>query len=254
MKLSRLFKKSGYIFVIFLIIVAISPLLFISHPVSGIDAVTTLAATTTSITTTSAELNAILNSCWQEMIWVSFEYGLTDSCELGTTTEQAVVGWGPFSKVLTGLNPGTTYYFRAKADDHLPDTVHYGAVMSFTTLPAPSSIASDNWYWHPSVVTIGSSNITDSSATVSGNLTSMGTARKVLAYFKYGTHYYQTVWPLWAGGNVTLPHVFKSPGDISANITNLNPGTTYYFRAVASGEGTIYGAVMTFITPSPAKE
>ena len=82
----------------------------------------------------------------------------------------------------------------------------------------------------------------------------MGTASEVRVYFKYGTTWNQTIYPLWLGGNVTQSQVLGVPGEFSANITSLNPGTTYYFKAIAKGEGSAYGYTMTFITPLPATE
>ena len=108
---------------------------------------------------------------------------------------------------------------------------------------------------------VGSFNITDSSATVTGNLTSLGSAKffncprnQVHVYFKYGTEYYQVVWPLWAGGQVTPSQLQAALGEFSTIIYDLNPDTTYYFRAVAKGEGTAYGAVKTFSTSMQATE
>jgi hypothetical protein len=61
---------------------------------------------------------------------VSFEYGLTTSYG-SETTPQNRTGTGTFSDGISGLDPGTTYHFRAKA---VGDGTSYGDDMSFMTL------------------------------------------------------------------------------------------------------------------------
>ena len=90
---------------------------------------------------------------------VSFEYGLTTSYGSETTPE-AMSGTGSYNQQALNLKPGTTYHFRAKALGH--DTA-YGLDMEFTTTTDP-----------PEVVTLPATDITSDSATLHGNLTSMG--------------------------------------------------------------------------------
>jgi FlaG/FlaF family flagellin (archaellin) len=49
--------------------------------------------------------------------------------------------------------------------------------------------------------------------------------------------------------NMTPDQKRESIGDFSSNITGLKPGTTYYFRARANGDGTSHGLEMSFTTP-----
>jgi len=105
------------------------------------------------------------------------------------------------------------------------------------------------WYYPPpKVVTTGSKNITDTSATVTGELIEKGSANKVDVFFKYGTTHDQATYPLWVGGNVTPRQTFKEPAVFEADIGDLAPDTKYYFRAVAIGDGSFYGDMMTFTT------
>ena len=109
-------------------------------------------------------------------------------------------------------------------------------------------------YLAPTVVTVGSADITNTTAIATGNLTAMGTASgKVIVYVKYGKTYNATVYPSWAGGITTPEQEMKEAGMFSADVSDLEPGTTYYFRAVAKGEGTFLGAVMTFVTSAGAE-
>jgi hypothetical protein len=65
----------------------------------------------------------------------SFQYGPTPT-SLGSQTATVALGPGlsaqPVSTTVTGLTPGTTYYFRLAATDTNGLTV-YGAAVPFTT-------------------------------------------------------------------------------------------------------------------------
>ena len=100
----------------------------------------------------------------------------------------------------------------------------------------------------PRTVTVGSADITSTTAITTGNLTAFGTANEAKVFFKYGKTWNQTIYPSWAGGNTTPGQEMKEVGIFSANLSGLEPGTTYYFRAVAKGEGTFLGNCMTFVT------
>ena len=92
----------------------------------------------------------------------------------------------------------------------------------------------------PTVTTNAAGNITANSATLNGNLTSLGTAGNATVSFEWGntTSY----------GNETPAQIISAPGIFSGNITGLSPDTTYHFRARAIGDGTSYGNDMTFST------
>ena len=255
MKLLRLSRKSSYRLVVTLVLSIILAVLFLPGTAIGVPAAQTLDAT--NVTATSATLNGQMFHIGS--ITYRFQYGLTTA--YGSNTP-SLFDSGPFmfNADISGLSPGTTYHFRVTVspDDGANWTPYNDK--TFTTEAAststPTSGEGDYSYIWPEVFTIGSSNISDNSATVTGNLTSLGSAgnyshhsHQVKVYFKYGKHYYQTIWPLWAGGNVTAYQLFKAPGEFSANITNLNPGTTYYFKAMAYGEGIARGVVKTFTTP-----
>lgn len=86
-----------------------------------------------------------------------------------------------------------------------------------------------------SVTTKGATGISARRATLNGRLTSLGTASSAVVYFEWGltTDY----------GSTTKPRTFR------ARITDLTPGTVYYFRAKAEVDGsTSYGGEMTFTT------
>ena len=65
---------------------------------------------------------------------VSFQWWTDSSSYLKETAKQALTGTGAFSFVFTGLQPDTTYHFRAKA---VGDGTDYGSAQSFKTPPIP---------------------------------------------------------------------------------------------------------------------
>ncbi len=92
----------------------------------------------------------------------------------------------------------------------------------------------------PSVTTNNASNITPTSATLNGNLSSLGTASTVFVSFEYGL--------TTAYGNETTPQAITTTGPFSSPLSSLSPNTTHHFRAKAVGNGTSYGSDKGFTT------
>ena len=105
-----------------------------------------------------------------------------------------------------------------------------------------AAIDMQNSYFVPAVTTGAVSNITATSATLSGNVTSAGVASVTSRGFLYGTNssdLTQTV----LGGSGT--------GSYTASLSGLTSGTTYYYKAFATNNaGTAYGEIMSFTTPN----
>ncbi|MFO8010448.1 MAG: hypothetical protein R6U89_06490, partial [Dehalococcoidia bacterium] len=99
----------------------------------------------------------------------------------------------------------------------------------------------------PQVATQPADDITTSSATLNGALNSLGTDSSVVVSFEWGT--------AMPGSNETEQQVMIATGDFSASITDLQPSTTYYFRAKAVGcapaEPGSYESFTTASAPSP---
>ena len=102
------------------------------------------------------------------------------------------------------------------------------------------AIDMQNSYLVPAVTTGTASNITATSAILSGNVTSAGVASVTSRGFLYGTNssdLTQTV----LGGSGT--------GSYTASLSGLTSGTTYYYKAFATNNaGTAYGELMSFTT------
>jgi 6-pyruvoyl-tetrahydropterin synthase len=106
---------------------------------------------------------------------------------------------------------------------------HYGV----TVMQLSSSIA-------PTVTTGVANNISENSATLNGNLSSLGSASSVVFSFEWG--------PTTSYGNGTTPHSASGTGAFNGEVTGLSSALTYHFRAKAVGDGTVYGDDMTFNT------
>jgi hypothetical protein len=186
--------------------------------------ITTNAAT--SVTYNSATLNGYISSLGPaSSVQVSFEWGLTTSYGY-ETTKQTKTAPGSFSASISSLSPSTTYHCRAKA---VGNGTAYGSDVTFTT----SSTS-------PKVTTNAATGVAVNSATLNGNVTSLGAASSVQVSFQWGltTSY----------GTETTQQTKTSPGSFSTSISSLSPHTTYHFRAKAVGNGTAYGSDVTFVT------
>ena len=186
----------------------------------------------TGLTTNSVVLNGNLASLGTAAsVDVSFDYGTTVSYG-HSTAPQARSQAGAFSDNLTGLLPGTIYHFRARADG-AGQGISTGDDLTFTTATTP-----------PEVVTSAASNITLTGATLNGNLASLGTAAAVNVSFEYGlTASY---------GHTIAVQVMSGAGAFSVNLSSLDPGKTYHFRAQADGQGASAGSDLTFTTLTPS--
>ena len=106
----------------------------------------------------------------------------------------------------------------------------------------PESSGSGSTTTSPSVTTAAATSITTTGAALSGSLTSLGSAGSVSVSFQYG--------PTASYVSSTAANAQTVTGNFSTSVTGLTAGTTYHYRAVATGDGTAYGADQTFNTSS----
>ncbi len=137
-------------------------------------------------------------------------------------------GTGTFVSIITGLAPGTLYYVRAYAINTMGTA--YGNELTFTTLTTPT------------VTTAAHSNVTKTTATSGGNVTSSGGADVTARGVCYGT----TSNPVIAGSHTSDG---TGTGTFVSSLTALTPGTQYFVRAYATNSvGTAYGNQDTLTT------
>lgn len=133
-------------------------------------------------------------------------------------------GTGSYTCMMTGLAPGTTYYVKAYAINAIG--LGYGEQVEFVTEMALPTIILDEV----------------SGTTISYSVTGDGGAEVLEHGVCYGTSHNPT-----ASGN----HVSggSGTGSFTVELTDLQPGTTYYWRLYATNSvGVAYGEEHTYAT------
>ncbi len=137
---------------------------------------------------------------------------------------------GSFSCAVSGLTDNTTYYVRAYATNS--QGTSYGSQVSFTTLDITT----------PTVTTAAVTNISFTTATAGGNVTSDGGATII----QRGVCFSTSQNPTTANNIVTAT---GTTGSFTCNLSGLTDNTTYYVRAYAiNSQGTSYGSQVSFTT------
>ncbi len=185
-----------------------------------------------AITSTSATISGSVNPNGRDTSY-HFEYGTTPS--YGSSTAVTDDGSGTTANLvfanLTGLTPGTQYYYRLVGTDSNGNS--YGSQATFTTTQPPT------------VSTGVASSITTTAATIAGSVNPNGLDTSY--HFEYGTTpSYGTSTTTTDDGNGT------TSATVTANLAGLTPGTQYYYRLVATSvAGTTDGTQGTFTTTQP---
>jgi archaellum component FlaG (FlaF/FlaG flagellin family) len=173
-----------------------------------------------------------------------FEYGPIATAEYKYQSLSTYGDAGSYTIPIIDLKPQTVYHYRAVASNS-KGTKKYGEEKTFTTLPSPQLDRGTNPN-QLTVTTLPASDTQDTSTLLVGSVvdpTNSGNTGR----FEYGTtiNYGKTSGSTYGGA-----------GEYGIRIFNLNPLTTYHYRAVASNSaGTYYGTDRTFTTTaSPATQ
>ena len=174
------------------------------------------------LTFTSARLKGDLTSLGAaDNVTVSFVWGVAPDWNNETAAEVRTAT-GAFYFELDNLDPGTTYYYKAKAYGGAGPT--YGDQIAFTTL-SPL----------PAVTTNDATNLTTTAARLNGDLIVAGLGRQCDRLFPMGH-------PSGDYSNETSPEPKTLSGAFYFDLAGLTPGTIYYYRAKAEGDGEpVYG-------------
>jgi uncharacterized protein (TIGR02145 family) len=198
-----------------------------------IPAATTVAAS--NITTTSARLNGIINPKYLPTTG-TFEYGKTTDYGNVATVVPAPGSGNTNVNVsanLTGLEPGTLYHFRIKAVNSLG--IVNGSDLTFATGGHA-----------PTATTLPATQLSTISTYLNGSVNANSLSTTIT--FEYGTT--NTM-----GSSLSaVPNSITGSvaGDVSAKLTGLSDGITYYFRVKAENVlGITYGDILTFIPTAP---
>ena len=185
-----------------------------------------------SITTTSATFTCTVTSHGGETVSeVGFYIGKDEEVDVETAQKVSeTYSSDNFTLSAEDLEIGQDYYVKAFAKNYVGES--YSAVNSFKT----TSTA-------PSVSTIGSSEITSSSALLSGEVTDDNGEDITERGF---------VWMKGTGTPTTSSNkvqVNGTTGELTTTLSGLEPNQTYSFRAYAvNSKGTSYGETSTFET------
>lgn len=185
-----------------------------------------------AITRTTATVSAMLNP---EESATTYEVLYGTASTFGQHTPEFKAGEGSSEETvsagLTGLVPGTTYHYEFIATNGEGSTP--GPEETFMTAPSTP----------PTVATGDASNITLTSATVSGTIGPEGLATSYELDLGINTTYGTSIYGEAGSGSETV--------SISVTLQNLAPGTTYHYRLDAiNSDGRAYGADQTFTTPA----
>ena len=197
---------------------------------SNLPTVTTTSATAIGTTTATSGGNVTSSGgatvTQRGVVWSTSQNPVVT---LPTKTTDGT-GTGVFTSTITGLEPGTLYYYRSYATNSVGTS--YGTQLSFTTLGISL----------PTVTTAIPSSVTVNSAVSGGNVTSDGNSPVTQRGVCWSTSQNPTISnQLTVNGSGT--------GSFVSNITNLQPNTTYYIRAYATNSlGTSYGNQVTLLT------
>lgn len=200
----------------------------------------------TNINYHTATLNADLTNMGNsEYVVVWFDYGISQS-----NTRQSIhrtrYATGYFGIEIDDLSEGTTYWYRAVARN-INGTLVYGDWMTFT---ASGTGYNSN---RPYVNTLSPTNVDSDSATLRGDLISMGGSNVLNILQTANADENASVWFEWGldtnYGRSTSRYNRSYVGTFSDDISNLSSGTTYHYRACASNSyGTYCDDDMTFRT------
>ncbi len=213
---------------------------FVRSQTGGSPFVQTIQAT--SVSTTGATLSGQVNPNGFQVSYY-FEYGTTQT--LGTITSAQTLTGGYSSTNVTyaigGLSANTTYYFRITAQNQWGTA--QGSILSFTT-PASGSGGGGL-----SVTTNAVTNITATGATLNA-FAGTGSTQST-GWFEYGTDpsFLSQSTPTTIIGTSDFYRQAQTNSFFRYALTNLTPGTTYYFRAALQNSGTTnYGSTLSFQT------
>jgi len=193
----------------------------------------TVTTGTASAETTTATLNAEVNANGADTT-VTFAYGTSSTLATSQSAAVSAAVTGATAKAatagLTGLTPGTTYYYRVAATNSLGSAT--GEIKSFTTKGLKP------------LATTGSATAEVTTATLSGEVTANELDTTVR--FEYGLSSTLATSESVAVAAAVTGATAKA---VSASVSKLSPGKTYYWRVAATNAiGAAAGDIKSFTT------
>ena len=168
-------------------------------------------------------------------------YKLSVATDSGMTS--LLTGYNPMSGItniyqdVTGLTPGTDYYYRVVATNATGDSM-------------PSTVQPVTTIEPPLVDTPTSSSVETTTATLGGNVADIGASNVTERGIYWST---TDGFADGTGTKVSESGSWGSTGAFALSVTGLPAGTTVYFKAFATnGDGTAYTAQASFLTKPAA--
>ncbi len=211
----------------------------------------TTTSSATNRTGTSATLNGTANPGGDATTgWFRYATTSPGTCNDSFGTRAPAVSGGSaipsgnstvsYSQNISGLTAGTTYFFCAIAQNSVG--TGFGSASQFTT-PLP-----------PTASTSAATPLTNTTATLNGS--GNPNAAATTGWFRYSTtspgtcnDTFGSRAPVGSGGSSLGSST--SPVSYTQNITSLSPNTTYFYCAIVqSTEGTAFGSIVSFTTPT----
>ncbi|MDD4033422.1 MAG: FISUMP domain-containing protein [Bacteroidales bacterium] len=151
-------------------------------------------------------------------------WSTSENPDMSNSTTTDGMGLGTYTSNITGLSPNTTYYVRPYATN--TEGTKIGVQSTFTTTAQQAT---------PTVTTGNVTNISTTTASCAGNVTSDGGAAIIASGVCWSTSQNPTIENSKTTDGADL-------GPYTSHITDLSPNTTYYVRAYATNaNGTTYG-------------
>ncbi|MBE0568562.1 MAG: hypothetical protein IH577_02650 [Deltaproteobacteria bacterium] len=199
----------------------------------------TQVSSATEIDVADATLNGVVNPNGLATTAL-FEWGTSPTLSSYASTPDQNVGSGvynvPISAQISGLADETTYYYRVCATNS-QSTIR-SAITTFTTASAGVL---------PGATTTAATSVGATSATLNGTVTPNN--QSTSAWFEWGTSSSLSSYTSTSAQDAGSGTASQA---ISAGLTGLTSGTTYYFRVAASNTaGTVKGAILSFVPGAP---
>ncbi|NBN89913.1 MAG: hypothetical protein EBV24_06330, partial [Actinobacteria bacterium] len=202
-----------------------------SFTVAGLKPTATTG--TASAETTTATLNAEVNANGADTT-VTFQYGTSATLATSESVAVSAAVTGATAKAVSAaiakLTPGATYYYRVSATNSLGSTT--GDIKSFSTRGLKPT------------ATTGTASADTTTATLNAdvNANELDTA----VTFQYGTSATLATAESVAVSTAVTGATAKA---VSASVSKLSPGTTYFWRVVATNAiGSATGDIKSFTT------
>lgn len=145
----------------------------------------------------------------------------------------------------------STYWTLGEAGEQKVRVVAYGSI-SKQELSEPVYFTASFVETPASVTTTEATNITQTTATLSGNI--QGYEADDFQH-RYGIIYSTDANPTASNGTIVYSNNIQEDGNYSVDVASLTENTTYYYRAFVKEDGEyVYGDVMSFSTLNPVED